>query len=259
MKYLLMLFAFSFMLSASYAQRPVNDESLRYQEERMVFKQWDQNKFTPKPGFLSLNPYYWLVWGLFHPSYHETDRRPLSAAGPQTQRLALVSTMNSIDNNYALNADTVMGTAMKQIYATEGIVSGADPLWLLYYKQQFVPVLNYSMPSLMAGLSTQVTSKLITEGTVDWYSHELDMLAERINGAHTADMDRGSRIMAYYRLLKEYRSLAGVWAIKVSTAQKGITMTAQRQQLHNGKAVISDWSPGTDVKIANSVLLHAKY
>ncbi len=34
------------------AQTEVNDQSLRYQQQRMVYLQWDQNKFTPKAGFL---------------------------------------------------------------------------------------------------------------------------------------------------------------------------------------------------------------
>src|ERR1700760_1974682 len=101
MKKHLLLFALGFLLSAaSFAQSYIKDQAVDNQEQRMVFQQWDQNKFYPKPGFLSLNPYYWLVWGLFDPNYHQTDLRPLSVTGPQTQRLALVSSMNSIDNHY---------------------------------------------------------------------------------------------------------------------------------------------------------------
>jgi hypothetical protein len=258
MKYL-MLFVFSFMLSASYAQSVIKDDAVDNQSQRMVFQQWDQNKFYPKPGFLSLNPYYWLVWGLFDPNYHKTDLRPLSATGPQTQRLALVSSMNSIDNNYKLNSDTVRNTALSQIANTTGVVSDADPLWLLYYNQQFQPLLNYSAATLLAPLPAQVSAKLISEGTYDWYTNELAMLKERVQAAHSTDMDRGSRIMAYYRLLKEYRTLAGVWAIRTSAAQKGITMTAQQQQLHNGQVKIPGWTPNTDVQIATQVLADRKF
>jgi len=82
---------FSFLISLSVSclsQVPINDEAFRYQEQRMVFQQWDQNKFKPGKGFLDLNPYYWLVWGWPYPNYHKTDLRPLSATGPQSQRLA---------------------------------------------------------------------------------------------------------------------------------------------------------------------------
>jgi hypothetical protein len=258
MKYL-MLFVFSFMLSASYAQSVIKDDAVDNQSQRMVFQQWDQNKFYPKPGFLSLNPYYWLVWGLFDPNYHKTDLRPLSATGPQTQRLALVSSMNSIDNNYKLNSDTVRNTALSQIANTTGVVSDADPLWLLYYSQQFQPLLNYSAATLLAPLPAQVSAKLVSEGTYDWYTNELAMLKERVQAAHSTDMDRGSRIMAYYRLLKEYRTLAEVWAIRTSATKKGITMTAQQQQLHNGQVKIPGWTPNTDVQIATQVLADRKF
>ncbi|MCJ8208564.1 hypothetical protein MUY27_02510 [Mucilaginibacter sp. RS28] len=93
------LFLFSARL---HAQSIIKDDAVDNQNQRMVFLQWDQNKFYPKPGFLSLNPYYWLVWGLFDSNYHKTDIRPLSATGQQTQRLALVATMNGIDNRYKL-------------------------------------------------------------------------------------------------------------------------------------------------------------
>jgi hypothetical protein len=255
-KIIFLCVCFLMFLSRTFAQEEINDESIRYQEQRMVYLQWDQNKFTPTAGFLSLNPYYWLTWGLFYPNYHKTDLRPLSATGPQTQRLALVGTMNSIDNNYKLQSDTVRNTALSQIANQTGAISDADPLWLLYYNDQFKPVLNYSMATLLAGLSPQVSAKLISEGTYNWYSIELSRLKQRIQGAHTTDMDRGARIIAYFRLLQEYKKLSAVWAIRTSTAQKTITMAAQQQKLQTGQVTIPNWTPHTDVDIANKVLQH---
>jgi len=253
----ILLFAFTFSLSASYAQEEVNDESIRYQEQRMVFLQWNQNDFTPKAGFLDLNPYYWAVWGLFYPNYHDTDLRPLSATGPQTQRLALVAAQNSTDNNYKLHSDTVRNTALSQIASQSGLLSNADPLWLLYYSQQFAPLLNYSAVTILGPLAQQVRAKLVSEGMYYWYTNALSMLKERLQGARTTDMDRGSRILAYYRLLKEYKVLAGVWAIRTAAAQKDITMTTQLQQYKAGAFSPGNWTQNTDVQIANQVLQHA--
>ena len=169
----MILFAISFLLSAiCSAQEVVADKSMRYQEERMVFKQWDSNKFTPTSGFLGLNPYYWLTWGWFYPNYHKTDLRPLSPAGPQTQRLAMVAAMSSTDNKYKLQADTVRTTALSQIAANSGLISDADPLWMLYYSNEFSPVLNYSPTSILGSLNPQVSAKLISEGLYDWYTTE---------------------------------------------------------------------------------------
>jgi len=242
-----------------FAQTEVYDKAVVHQSQRMVFQQWDQNKFDPTKGFLSLNPYYWLVWGLFDPNYHKTDLRPLSATGPQTQRLAFVGAMNSTDNNYKLHSDTVRNTALSQIASQSGLLSDADPLWILYYNQQFQPVLNYSAASLFGGLSPQVSAKLVSEGTYNWYTNELSSLKERLQGARQTDMDRGSRIMAYYRLLKEYERLAGVWAIRTSAAQKDLQLSAHQQSVKSGAVNPGNWTPQSDVQIATQVLSHAKY
>lgn len=239
-----------------YAQSQADDQSVRYQEQRMVYLQWDQNKFTPKAGFLSLNPYYWLTWGLFHPDYHKNDLRPLSAAGPQTQRLALVAAMNTTDNKYKLQSDTVRNTALSETANQSGLITDSDPLWQLYYSNELKPVLNATPATILAGLNPQVSAKLVAEGLYAWYSNELGMLKERIQAAHTTTMDRGSRILAYHRYLQEYRRLAGVWAIRTSSAQATLTMTAQQQKVKAGQVTVSEWTPQTDVQIAKQVLQH---
>lgn len=242
-----------------FAQSVIKDQAIEYQSQRMVFQQWDQNKFKPGKGFLDTNPYYWLVWGFFDPNYHKTDLRPLSATGPQTQRLALVASMNSIDNNYKLHSDTLRNTALSQIASQSGLLSDADPLWILYYSQQLSPVINNSMATILAGLSPAVSAKLVSEGLYGWYKNELDMLKERIQGARTTDMDRGARIMAYYRFLKEYRRLAGIWAIRTSAAQTTLDMAARQQQLQKGTVPVPDWTPQSDVRIANGIIQNANY
>jgi hypothetical protein len=257
MKKLMLFFAFCFMLSVCYAQEEVYDKAIVHQEQRMVFDQWNQNEFDPKAGFLDLNPYYWLVWGLFDPDYHKTDLRPLSATGPQTQRIALVAAQSSTDNKYKLHSDTVRNTALSNIAETSGLLSDADPLWLLYYTQQFAPLLNYSAATILGPLSAQVSAKLVSEGLYSWYTNQLSMLKQRLQGARTTDMDRGSRILAYYRLLKEYQTLAGVWSIRTAVAAKDMTMTTQLGQVQASKMSYGAWTPNTDVQIANQVLIKA--
>ncbi|PAW95103.1 hypothetical protein CKK33_17010 [Mucilaginibacter sp. MD40] len=259
MRFILLMILTPLIALRACAQRVVSDESVRYQEERMVYLQWDQNKFTPKAGFLSLNPYYWLTWGLFEPNYHKTDLRPLSAAGPQTQRLALVGTMNSVDNSYKLNSDTIRNTALTAIAEQSGLLSDADPLWLLYYSQALAPVLNYSDATILGPLPAKVRTAVVSEGLLPWYENELAMLKERIEAARTTDMDRGSRIMAYYRYLKEYRTLAATWATRVATAQKNIHMVSQQATAKSTPVITTGWTPATDVALARQVLAERKY
>lgn len=251
--------ALCFVLSALMAQEVVQDRAIENQSQRMVFQQWNQNDFYPHSGFLDTNPYYWLVWGLFDPNYHKTDLRPLSATGPQTQRLVLVSALNGRDNNYKLNSDTTRNTALSQIASQSGLLSDADPLWLLYYEQQFRPLLNYSAVSLLGPLPPKVGAKMVSEGMYNWYTNALSMLKERLNGARTTDMDRGARIMAYYRMLKEYRDLAGIWAIRVSTAQMTLNMQNAQKKVQLSTTPVTSWTPNTDVQIATKVIQNAQY
>ncbi|MBS1526658.1 MAG: hypothetical protein JST19_13460 [Bacteroidetes bacterium] len=241
------------------AQAITEDQAVENQSQRMVFQQWNQNDFYPHKGFLDTNPYYWLVWGLFDPNYHKTDLRPLSLTGPQTQRLALVSTMSGIDKQYKLHSDTVRNTALSQIAENSGLLSDADPLWLLYYSSQFSPLLNYNALSILGRLSPAVSAKLVSEGMYSWYTSALDRLKQRLNGARSADMDRGSRIMAYYRMLNEYHNLASVWATRVAGAQTTLNMAKYRQQLQSSSVPVSNWTPNSDVQIALKVLQNAKY
>jgi hypothetical protein len=241
------------------SQSIIKDQAVDNQEQRMVFQQWDQNKFYPKAGFLSLNPYYWLVWGLFYPSYHKTDIRPLGPAGQQTQRLAAVALQNATDNNYKLHSDTVRNTALSQIASQSGLLSGADPLWQLYYNAEFSPLNNYSAATILGPLSTQVSAELVKDGLYNWYTSELASLKERLDGARSADMDRGSRILAYYRLLREYRVLNSVWYIRIAAAQKTLNMTVQQQRLQAGAVSVPNWTPNSDIQIAGKVLQNASY
>jgi len=241
------------------AQAIIEDQAVENQSQRMVFQQWNQNDFYPHKGFLDTNPYYWLVWGLFNPNYDKTDLRPLSLTGPQTQRLALVGVMNDIDNQYKLHSDTVRTTALSQIAENSGLISDADPLWLLYYSGQFSPLLNYNAGSILGPLSPAVSTKLVSEGMYSWYTNELDRLKQRLNGARSTDMDRGSRIMAYYRMLNEYKNLSSVWATRVAGAQSTLNMAKYQKQLQSSSVPVSNWTPNSDVQIALKVLQNAKY
>lgn len=258
MKYILLILIVFLANNLCWAQKKVNDESVRYQQQRMVYLQWDQNKFTPKPGFLSLNPLYWLTWGLFHPDYHKKDLRPLSVNGPQTQRLALVTAMNATDNKYKLQSDTIRNTALAEVANQSGLLSDVDPLWQLYYSNELKPVLNYTSASILAGLAPEVSERLVTEGIFDWYKNELEALKERIEGARSTTLDRGARIIAYHRYLMEYRRLAGIWAIRTSSARTAISMTTQQQNIQAGRVTVSNWTPDTDIRIAKQVLQHVQ-
>lgn len=246
------------LLNAAYAQKKIVDESVRYQQERMVFKQWDQNKFTPTSGFLGLNPYYWLTWGLM-PSYKKTDLRPLSGSGEQTQRLSIVGVMNTTDGAYKLESDTIRNTALLETGNQLGTISAADPLWIMYYSKEFKPLLENSVNTILSPLPADVREKVISEGLYSWFKNELDMLKERLDGAHSSTLDRGARILAYHRMLLEYRHLNQVWATRTSGVRKTVSMTNGQQKVRSNQITIDTWSSDSDIKIANDVIRNKQY
>jgi hypothetical protein len=243
---------------ACLAQLAIEDRAMRYQQERMVFKQWDRKKFEPTSGWLGINPYYWLTWGL-HPSYPKTDRRPLRAAGPQTQRLGLVGGMNLTSNAYKLEADTLRNTALLEVTNHSGAISAADPLWIMYYSRELKAALDFSDASILSPLPAAVRSKVIADGSFPWFKNEMDILKERIQGAHNADMDRGSRILAYHRLLMEYRALQGNWTSRTSTASANQLKITQQEKAKTTELNTGAWTSNTDLEIAKEVLKNRKY
>jgi len=238
-------------------QTRIRDESMVNQQERMVFKSWDRSKFTPTPGFLGLNPYYWLTWGL-HPNYPKTDLRPLSATGHQTIRMGLEAGMQSADKNMELGSDTIRNVALDEISGHAGLFSDADPLWLLYYSSQFRPVTDPDRVDILSGLSPSVKAKLISEGSYGWYMDQVAMLAERLEGSRRTNQDRGSRILSYQRLLLEFRKIQGIWSSKRAIAEKMIRLSAVKSKVSSGHHAGVPVSI-SDIEVARKVLSDRKY
>lgn len=211
-----------FAIGATSAQRPINDRSIRYQQERMVFKQWDRGRFSPEPGFLYTNPLYWMTWAL-HPNYPKTDLRPLGPNGPQTQRLGLVLAMQHTSEAYKRHADTLGNTALSEATNYSALFTTLDPLWQWYYRHEFAPLLSWNN-DVMAGAAIAERNYLERTGVADWYINERAAIHERLEAALGATMDRGSRILAYHRLLREYRQLVATWEAKKQYARKFLSL-----------------------------------
>jgi hypothetical protein len=240
------------------AQKSIRDESMVNQQERMVFKQWDRSKFTPTSGWLGINPYYWLTWGL-HPNYPKTDLRPLAGAGPQLQRLSLSGLQKDADRSYELHSDSLGNVAKEEILGHSGLLSAADPLWLLYYSRQLTPVTDFDPLLAMEGLSAAIKAKLISEGSYEWYNGEMKVLAERLDMTRKSNQDRGARILSYHGMLMEYRKLMGIWSTRVSTAGRFISQGLLQKKLKAQETRIEKWTEDSDVEIAREVLRSRKY
>lgn len=233
------------------------DKHIVHQQERMVFKQWDRKKFTPTKGFLGLNPNYWLTWA-WHPNYPKTDLRPLSASGHQTQRLLLVAAMKNTEEAYKKHTDTLRNTALTETVNYAGAVSATDPLWQLYYKHEFHPLLQSNGTSVLDGTEPTVRDYLTRTGALEWYLEETRTLAERLKGARTTNLDRGSRIVAYHRMLDECRQLSSMWEAKKQRAKLYLSLTKTNENVRQSGEAITVPPGRTDSQIADDVLSKSK-
>jgi hypothetical protein len=150
------------------------------------------------------------------------------------------------DNKYKLHSDTVRKHRPLADRRQSGMLSGCRPAYgCCTTKTNSAQCLNFNQPGY--------------DDISNWYSGEMASLKERLNGARTTNQDRGSRMIAYYRLLKEYQTLQGVWTIKTATAQKTLDMGKQQQRAQQGNLNVPQWMPNSDVEIAKKVLLNRKY
>lgn len=249
----LLLFLFSTGTMAQNVKRQT-DKHIVNQQERMVHKQWDRKKFTPTSGFLGLNYQYWLTWA-WHPNYPKTDRRPLSGAGPQTLRMGMVLAMQQTDEAYKKDADTIRNVAVTEAVNYSGLVTEADPLWLLYYRREFGNLTGDTDTDPLAGLLPDVGDYLRNKGLVEWYSEERAELKERLEAARTTTLDRGSRIMAYHRLLGEHRKLLSTWEAKKNYAAKFLLLAKNRDRLQSDNPDLPEFATDrSDVQIAEDIL-----
>ncbi|MFD2964379.1 MULTISPECIES: hypothetical protein [Olivibacter] len=258
MKHYLLAAALFALIAPAAAQQVIRDQHIINQQERMVFKQWDRKKFTPTSGFLGLNPNYWLTWA-WHPDYPKKDLRPLGPIGPQTQRLAFAAAMQNTENAYKLHADTLKNTAVTEAVNYSAVFSTADPLWLLYYRYEFEPLLNQQEADLLTGIAVKERDYLLRTGVYDWYREESAGIRERLDGAMNATLDRGSRILAYHRLFLEYRRLNTSWEAKKQYARKFLSLTESAGKMKSREQpIVQREGYRTDRQIADDILSKSK-
>src|SRR5690606_18546807 len=134
------------------------------------------------------NPHWFLTWAL-HPDYPKLDRRPLSPAGEQTQRLGLAAAMKISSDYYKQQADTLKNLAIREMARLSAALSGTDPLYLLYYKKELSPLENIEVHAFQFS-SAEVKDYMLENGAYAWYLENMKSLKERYGFAKAQDMER---------------------------------------------------------------------
>jgi len=209
------------LIGQTYGQMAIHDRAVVAQQERMVFKQWDRSRFLPRPNRVlgvPTNPNWLLTWA-FHPDYPGLDRRPLSPAGEQTQRLGWAAAMKVSSDYYKKQADTLHNLAAREMIRISGALSGTDPLFLLYYKEELSPLDNIEDQAFQTA-PEPLKEYMTWTGAYDWYLENMQSLAERYGLAKNLDMERGQRLLMYHRIMLEMRKLLDNWKYKLALSEK---------------------------------------
>lgn len=252
--------AFSFFFSVNFycfGQMAIYDKAIEAQQERMVFKQWDEDKFYPKPNRvlgIPTNPLWYSTWAL-HPNYPDLDRRPLSASGEQTQRLGLAAAMQISSDYYKAHADTVKNLANAEMARISGALSSTDPLYQLYYKKELKP-LEDPTSDAFDGVHPELVSYMTSHGAYQWYLENMNSLAERYGFAKSLDMERGQRILMYHRLMLEMREVRKKWQYKLDMSANMLAYRNLQARKFNGEIVLSN--PTDEVERAKKIANETK-
>lgn len=110
----------------------------------------------------------------------------------------------------------------------------------------------------MDGAEPEVRDYLTRTGIKDWYLEESRALAERLDAARTTNLDRGSRIMAYHRMLAEYRELTALWEAKKNRAKLYLSISMTNKKVKTSDPSITVPTGKTDRQIADDILSKSK-
>lgn len=242
----------------AFSQMKIMDKAIRHQQERMVYKQWDKNKFTPstKVFGVQINPLWYTTWGL-HPNYIKKDHRPLGPIGPQTSRVALVKNLRTIETQYVTESDSLRTIVINEFARNSNLTP--EPLWELYYKREFKDLLTPDVSKYMDGLSPEQKAFLVD--TEYWQSHVNKMaeLKERLEQGRDQMADRGNRLIFYHRILKEYRQAMDWWGSNKAHAPKALAAKNKIQEQKTNPNPFGNWTADSDKVIADKVVRQFRY
>ncbi|WP_423128533.1 hypothetical protein [Gaoshiqia sp. Z1-71] len=195
----------------------IDDPHIKAQQDRMVITSWGD--FLPKPRYflgVQTNIHFMRTWGWLAPSQNRSyrrgkDLRPLGPTGEQTQRMLLNAALVETSNACRQYTDSIRRTAINEMTYYTGLLSEVDPLWRLYYKAELKEVRNFDIQRVKNALNREEIQYLEQTRMLDWFEEQMTMFRERLMVAFKTDMDRGSRILAYHRILQEYRQARSKW------------------------------------------------
>lgn len=201
-----MLFIFSENLLLGQTITTVQDKANNGQLKRMVFNQWDDWQPDPSTNFLGLpkDPAGWAYWRVLHHAYWKgEDKRPWKTGGQFQQNYMALLAQKDLDKKILDTTSAMMKTNL----ATELSMTGgaADIPYQLYFKKKFdnlfQDVMNY-FQSLQTKYPASF-NEMMNSANGKKYLEFLDVEKDRIETIHGLFVDRGSRMVSYFKILSE--------------------------------------------------------
>lgn len=259
-----LLLSLSWLNSSSQTIIKIEDPHITAQENRMVFKRW--GNFLPNPRYkwgIQTNFHYTMTWGWLAPKQNGryrkgADIRPLGVKGDQTQRMVYNSLLKSESDKEKKEADDIGSTALSELYYYAGAFSTIDPLWNLYYKIELKDVLNFEKNRPLVQ-NAQTLKYLKDTGITEWYENEMERLQDRLTGAFKTNMDRGSRILNYHRIMKEYYGIREQLKQHILASSTLIKLNNQVKKQNSGEDLENtSWEKRSEEDMIKKIMQNSK-
>jgi hypothetical protein len=184
----------------------VQDKANNGQLKRMVFNQWDDWQPTPSTNWLGLpkNPIGWTYWRVLHHAYWKgEDQRPWKTGGQFQQNYLSLLAQKDLDHKMVDTTNAMMETNLATALSMSGGV--ADIPYQLYFKSKFDDLYQGVMAYFQALQIKYPASfnEMINSQNGKRYVEFLDVEKDRIETIHGLFVDRGSRMVSYFKILSK--------------------------------------------------------
>src|ERR1035438_279387 len=185
---------------------PVQDKANNGQLQRMVFRSWDDWQPTPNTNWLGIpkDPIGWFYWRVLHHAYWSgEDQRPWKTGGQFQQNYGALLVQKDLDGKIVDTTAAMMKTNLATALSMTGGV--ADVPYLVYFENKFAG-LYQDVTNYYQALQTRYPAsfnQMMNSANGKKYMEFLDVEKNRIETIHQMFVDRGSRMISYFKILHE--------------------------------------------------------
>jgi hypothetical protein len=193
-------------LLMSQTVKPVQDKANNGQLKRMVFNQWNDWQPRPNTNWLGLpqDPIGWAYWRVLHHAYWKgEDKRPWKTGGQFQQNYLSLIAQKELDAKMVDTTNKMMETNLATALSMSGGV--ADLPYQLYFEDKFSDlfedVTNYY--EALQSKYPRSFNLMMNSPNGKRYIEFIEVEKNRIETIHGLFVDRGSRMISYFKILNE--------------------------------------------------------